>query len=289
MKSDRIESSLQPRVWSFNRNADSTARQLVYLTDGAGEAEAGAARLPIVAPALAWLGDLQPGRLRIEAGGTGYRASMTGPMVVAAIGDQADSPGLRQIVDRSFVLSLSGQERQAQVLERCLQGALQELGAPLEASPLMLSALLRILLVSMLRVAGGEGPALPGSGDRSSLLQRFRQLVEMNFRSHWPIGRYAEALGVSADRLHAICTTGLGKTPKALVSERLANEAALRLGRSSLTIQQLGHALGFNDPAHFSVFFKRMTGMPPGRYRRLALGARTEGPNAPAPRFADWP
>lgn len=289
MKAERIESGLQPRVWSFNRSADSTARQIVLLTDGAGEAEAGATRLSVSAPALVWLGDLQPGRLRVEAGGTGYRAWAADAMVVAAIGDQADSPGLHHLVDRSFVLSLSGQERQASVLERCMQGALQELGAPLEGSPLVLSALLRIVLVSILRVSGGEETALPGAGGRSSLLQRFRQLVEMNFRSHWPIARYADALGISADRLHAVCTTGIGKTPKALVSERLAHEAALRLGRSSLTIQQLGHALGFNDPAHFSAFFKRMTGMPPGRYRRIAAGARTGGQNAPAVRFADWP
>jgi AraC family transcriptional regulator, transcriptional activator of pobA len=149
--------------------------------------------------------------------------------------------------------------------------------------------LLRIVLVVMLRLSVGSELILPGAGEKAGILQRFRQLVEMNFRNHWTIGQYADALGISTDRLHAVCTSGIGKPPKALVSERLAHEAVQRMERSSITIQQLGHSLGFNDPAHFSSFFKRMTGMPPGRYRELLARSRTEGQNAPPKRFADWP
>lgn len=289
LRAERIESSLQPRIWSFNRSADAVARQFILLTDGSGDAETSRTRFSIAAPAVVWLGDMQAGRLRVEAGATGYRAWASEPTIVSAIGDQADSPGLAQLVDRSFVLSLSEQDQQASALERCMRGVMQELHTPLDASPLMLTALLRIMLVSILRVSGGLQDAMASAGDRSGLLRRFRQLVEMNFRSHWTVGRYAETLGITPDRLHALCTSGTGKSPKALISERLANEAALRLGRSPLTIEQLGHALGFNDPAHFSTFFKRMTGMPPGRYRRLAISSRMDGQNAPAPRFADWP
>lgn len=289
MRAERIESSLHPRSWSFNRQAENAARQLVLLTDGAGEAEAGETRLAIAAPAAVWVGDGKPGRLRVDAGATGYRCWAPDTMVTAAIGDQPESMGLRHLSDRNFVLTLAGVEDQAGVLERCCNGVLNELRQPLDGSMLVLSALLRIMLVAMLRVAGGAQAAPPASGERSGLLQRFRQLVEMNFRSHWTVARYADALGISTDRLHAICTSGIGKSPKALISERLAHEAALRLERSSLTIEQLGHVLGFNDPAHFSSFFRRMTGMPPGRYRKAVAGSQQEGANAPTPGFADWP
>lgn len=289
MKAERIDSSLHPRSWAFNRQADSLSRQFVLLTDGAGEADAGT-RHAIAGPAVLWLGDMSPGRLRLEAGATGYRCSISDAMVIAAIGDQAESVGLAYLADRSFVLSLSGLEERQALLERCFNGILAEVRQPLEGSPLFLSGLLRLMLVTIIRItAGSEGIAPPGIGERSGLLQRFRQLVEMNFRSHWTIARYADALGITPDRLHAICTAGIGKSPKALVSERLAHEAALRLERSSLTIQQLGHALGFNDPAHFSTFFRRMTGMAPGRYRKAAAASRLEGRNAPTPNFADWP
>ncbi len=283
-----IDCGLHARSWSFNGATGGVARQLVLMTDGGGEAEAGGQRLAIAAPALLWLGDMKPGRLRLEAGATGLRAQIGDDTLVDAIGDEAQSVALRYLVDRDFTLSLADHPEALGLIERCLSAVIAERQQPREASALLLSALLRIVLVSMLRVSGGR-ESLPGVGERMSLLQRFRQLVEMNFRNHWPVARYAAALGVSPDRLHAICTDGVGKSPKALVSERLAREAMLRLERSSLTIQQLGHSLGFSDPAHFSSFFRKMTGTPPGRYRRAVIDARTDRPALHAPSFAEWP
>lgn len=286
---ERIEGGLQPRLWSFNREGQTPSRQLVLLSDGNGEAEVDGDRHAISGPAVMWLGSLRVGRLRIDAGAAGYRAWIENQMIVAAIGDQAESATLGYLVERDFELSLAGHADQASLIERCIAGVHAELRQPQQGSPLLISALVRIILVALLRVSGGERPPPPASGERSALLQRFRQLVEMNFRSHWTIAQYAEALRISPDRLHAICTTGIGKSPKALVSERLAHEAATRLERSALTIEQLGNALGFGDPAHFSNFFRRMTGMAPGRYRKLVSTARAEAATVPAARFADWP
>lgn len=288
MRVERIDSSLHPRFWSFNRRPAEGERQVVLLQDGSGEAEAGT-RHVVAAPALLWLGDLKPGRLRTQAGATGFRGTISNDLIIAAIGDLPESVDLRYLVDKDFVLSLAGAPEQIGVLERCFNAVYLENQQPREASPLLLSALLRIVMVTMLRLSSGSELMLPGVGEKAGLLQRFRQLVEMNFRAHWTIVQYAEALGISADRLHAICTTGIGKPPKALVSERLAQEAVQRMERSSITIQQLGHSLGFNDPAHFSSFFKRMTGMAPSRYRELMAKSRADGQSPQQKRFADWP
>ena len=289
MRTERLDSSLHPRISSFNRDPDGLARQLVLLTDGLGEAETGGERFAIVAPAIMWLGSRQPGRLRTEAGATGYRSWLSEEIVIAAIGDQPESVSLRYLADRDFVLSLAGRSEQALIAERCFNGMLAELRQGQDGAGLALSALLRIVLVSLLRVSAGGGLALPAIGEKFNLLQRFRRLVEMNFRSHWTVGQYADALGISPDRLHAICTRGIGKSPKALISERLAQEAAIRLERSSLTIQQLGHALGFSEPAHFSHFFRKMMGMPPASYRKALADSRAGIANAPPRNFADWP
>jgi AraC family transcriptional activator of pobA len=289
MDVDAIDCGLHARFWSFNSDAGDAGRQLVFVSDGSGEAETGEQRFMIAAPALLWLGDLRPGRLRMDAGATGLRARMSDRTVVDAIGDDDESSALRYLVDRDFSLSLADHPESAGAIERCLNAVAVERRQPREASGLFLSALLRLVLVSILRVSAGQQSGFPGQGESMTLLRRFRQLVEINFRNHWPVARYADALGVTPDRLHAICTTGVGKSPKALLSERLAHEAMLRLERSGLTIQQLGHSLGFSDPAHFSNFFRKMRGMSPGRYRRSALDARAEGRKPAEARFADWP
>ncbi|MBX3578731.1 MAG: helix-turn-helix domain-containing protein [Rhizobiaceae bacterium] len=289
MRAERIESGLQARAWSFNREADHPVRHFVLLTDGIGGCETEGTRLDLAAPTILWLGGMKRGRLRIEAGATGFRGEAGDEMISAAVGEQPESAGLQTLANRDFVLSLAGHGDQAALAERCLTRIVEELRLGQDGAALAISGLLRILLVVLLRVSGGSVMDRAGGGERTGVLQRFRRLVEMNFRSHWSVAQYAEALGISADRLHAICTTGVGRSPKALISERLAQEAAVRLQRSSLTIQQLGHTLGFNDPAHFSHFFRRMMGVSPAAYRRAAPDAPTAGSTAPSRTFADWP
>ena len=106
---------------------------------------------------------------------------------------------------------------------------------------------------------------------------RFRQLVEERFREHWPVLRYAEALGVSPDRLHAVCTRVLARSPRVLIQQRILHEAVTRLERSAISIKQLAFVLGFKDTAYFNRFFRRQLGMPPGpvspRHRTARRGA----------------
>ncbi len=285
---ERIEPSLYPRTWSLNREPDKQVRQLLLLTDGAGEAEVGETRLSVEAPAVAWLVDGAQGRLRVEAGATGFRASIPAALAQAAAGDEAGSSEIASLQARSFVLSLAGQLEQASTIERCLAAMQGEVQGGQAGAQLMLSGLLRIVMVLALRISGGMPLATAPAGEGASVLVRFRQLVEINFRNRWPIARYAETLGVTPDRLHSLCTAGTGKPPKVLVSERMAQEAALRLEQSTVTIQRLAHSLGFGDQAHFSNFFRRMTGLSPNAYRSLRQQA--------APReaetlvsFAEWP
>lgn len=288
MDVEPIECGLNARQWTYGTAGAERSRQFFLLTDGHGEVDAAAQHHALTAPALAWIGRADSSRLRMEAGAIGFRANVGDPVLVDAIGDSPESAALRHLIDRDFALSLSGYGEATGILERCLTGIVRERREPQPGSALILSALLRIVLVSMLRIAGGDLEQA-GAGAQVGLLQRFRQLVEMNFRNHWSVARYADALGVTPDRLHAICTQAVGKSPKALISERLASEAVLRLERSTLTIQQLADSLGFNDPAHFSNFFKRVTGTRPGSYRKAALEARRNHRQPPAPSFAEWP
>jgi AraC-like DNA-binding protein len=292
LKLERFEASLHPRIWSFNRAPEQPARQIALLTDGAGEAETGDRRLALEAPAFLWLADPAAGRLRVEAGATGFRGSVPDALSAAAVGEEAESAGVAALAARSFVLSLAGHGEQAAMLERCLALMNVELRAPQTGTPLMLSALLRVVLVAALRVSGGELVGEPAAGQAAGpaeeVLVRFRQLVEINFRNRWTVARYADALGVTPDRLHSLCAAGTGKPPKVLVSERLAQEAALRLEQSAISVQRLAHLLGFGDQAHFSNFFRRMTGMAPSRYRKVRSRAQLQDARPPV-NFAEWP
>ena len=92
-------------------------------------------------------------------------------------------------------------------------------------------------------------------------------------------------LGVTRAHLHEACVRAHGRAPQQLVHERLNVEARMRLRETALTIEQVAYSLGFRDPAYFSRFFTRRSGMSPGAYRKAV---RADPPQE-ATSFAAWP
>ena len=289
MHIQRVESSLSARTISLARREEGATRVLVLLSDGSATLESGSNEHMLIAPMLFWLAQPRQCRLRLRAGSTGQIAEIPDDTLARAVGDFAESAALMFMVDRDLGLSLGEPDGAMARISDGLGAVLEELGKPQSGLAMVIVAHLRIILVQMMRSAGLDEAIGHGRGEDAHLLQRFRQLVEGHFREHWAVARYAEALGITHDRLHAICTRQLGRAPKALIAERLAREAAMALERSSLSIEQLSNALGFRDPAHFSHFHKRMTGLAPGRFRKM-MGAATPDEEAfSLPNFADWP
>ena len=101
-----------------------------------------------------------------------------------------------------------------------------------------------------------------------ALLTRFLLLVEQHFLAHWPLERYASHLGLSTPRLNRLVRAERGRSALELVHERLTREACRRLLFIAAPAANLAAELGFEDPAYFSRFFKRRTGMSPHRYRQ---------------------
>ncbi len=282
----RLDSSLHQKVVRMG-SPGGGGRSLVHLSDGAARLDHAGEIRELKAPCLFWLSAPAGQRMVAEAGSTGTVAQIADEFVTRAAGDFAETPRLHIMIDLDHQLSLSVPENRR--MTSSLGAIRQELDAPQPGSDMLIVAHLRVILVAMLRLVGPDSALLGGAGSRQQLLQRFRHLVEVNFRGQWPVGRYAELLGISHDRLHDLCRRELGKTPKALIAERLAREAGLGLERSSVTIKQLSHTLGFRDLAHFSHFFKRMTGMPPGAFRRMMAKAAPEQDTVSPANFADWP
>ena len=99
------------------------------------------------------------------------------------------------------------------------------------------------------------------------MLRQFRQLVDQHFRSHWTLGRYSEAMGMTTTTLGRVCREEAGVAPSAIISERIVREAQRQLAYTSLDIQQVARDLGFTDTAYFSRFFRKQAGLKPSEFR----------------------
>ncbi len=74
---------------------------------------------------------------------------------------------------------------------------------------------------------------------------------------------FADQLAVHVNHLNRALKEVTGKTTTRLLAERLVQEARALLQHTDWPVNLIGYCLGFEEPAHFSHFFKKNTGFPP--------------------------
>ncbi|OAF14762.1 helix-turn-helix domain-containing protein [Bradyrhizobium neotropicale] len=138
-----------------------------------------------------------------------------------------------------------------------------------------IKAYLQLLAVTVRRLLEQERARPVSTARDADTVMRFRELVERHYRNHPPLDFYARKLGVTAARLNACCRATTGKSSLALINDRLLTEAKRNLLYSDMTVNEIGAALGYADPAYFNRFFSRNVGLSPGRFRERLLPGQT--------------
>lgn len=98
-------------------------------------------------------------------------------------------------------------------------------------------------------------------------LTAFRALVEAAPSIRLGVAEAARRLGVSERHLSRLCREGAGTAPQEVIHTAVLREACRLLAYTRLQVAEVGHRLGFDDPAYFSRFFQRGTGASPRAYR----------------------
>lgn len=153
--------------------------------------------------------------------------------------------------------------REATWLRRRLDDMLGELRHLRSDSSDLLRAVLYEILVRLNRLVGGDRAHLPSV----RLVLRFRALLEQHLHHTHRVTDYARRLGVTPGHLNDLSQRHLGQSAGGVIRARVVAEARRRLLHSSETIAAVAEALGFADPAYFSRFFRRETGVSPASFR----------------------
>ena len=131
-------------------------------------------------------------------------------------------------------------------------------------------ALGQYFFIHLSRLLLSHEPANATRQERSEDLRLFLQfcdLVEARFREHLTLSEYAQQLAVTEARLNDICRRMADRPSKEIVHERLLQEARRMLRFSAVPVTEISYQLGFADPAYFSRFFTKRTGLPPSQFR----------------------
>lgn len=78
---------------------------------------------------------------------------------------------------------------------------------------------------------------------------------------------FAKVLGIHINHLNKVLKETAGKSTTEIVSGRIVEEAKILLKQTHWNVSEIAYALGFDEVAHFSNFFKKYTSLSPLKYR----------------------
>ena len=140
--------------------------------------------------------------------------------------------------------------------------------------------LLRSLLISLTHEAQKLKPALGSSTLGSNASERTTQLFHELLERQFPIEllgqrvkldtptAFAGQLNIHVNHLNKALKEITGSTTSSLIAARFMQEAKILLKGTVWPVNDIAWSLGFDEPNHFSAFFKRVVSMTPKQYRQ---------------------
>lgn len=106
-----------------------------------------------------------------------------------------------------------------------------------------------------------------GNSRSEALYNQFLAAVEQYYRHYADVTFYAEQLNVSPRYLGQVTRRVSGRSPKAIIDERIVSEVIAMLTASHCPLKEVAQRLGFSSQAHLSRFFKKRKGVSPTEFQ----------------------
>jgi AraC-like DNA-binding protein len=266
-----------------------TFYEIVQVTAGSGTHVVDLARRPVRPPHLAVI---RPGQVHHWEDGR----DLDGTLVLFTDDFLVDHPGdrevLRRLGERCWFTPDAGEHAR---LRRLMAELVAEHRQRAPGYESVLRSLLHVLVVRVARLparaeaaprarlSAREAAPAPG-GRQSALAEDFTRLIGRSDAAWWTVRECAAELGVTPGYLTQAVRAATGRSPGRLLIEARAYRAQQLLAHTELTVRQVAARTGFADPAYFSRFFRRETGISPGAFRKhhSRHHQSLEGPRPPA-------
>ena len=107
-----------------------------------------------------------------------------------------------------------------------------------------------------------------GNSRSDELYNQFLDAVEHYYNRYADVAFYAEQLNVSPRYLGQVTRQITGRSPKAIIDERIASEIETIITTTNKPLKDVARWLGFSSQAHLSRFFKKRRGVSPTEYQK---------------------
>ena len=133
----------------------------------------------------------------------------------------------------------------------------------------MLKMLLKRLIIIGTRLAKEQYVKdQPAEPDQFDIVRKYNLLVDRNFKTHHQVQFYANELRRSPKTLSNLFAQYHHKLPLQIIHDRIIDEAKKIFFYTDKSAKEIAWELGFEDAAHFSRFFKNITGQNISAYKK---------------------
>jgi AraC family transcriptional regulator, transcriptional activator of pobA len=122
------------------------------------------------------------------------------------------------------------------------------------------------LLITCDRLFAEAGHDLPEK-DKCDIIDRFDELIRRHYAAERSVAFYARALHVHPNHLNAVVKKNTGLTAKSTIMGYVLSEARHLINSSELTMKEIAHQLGFENPDQLSALFRRHLHVTPKQFK----------------------
>jgi AraC-like DNA-binding protein len=120
---------------------------------------------------------------------------------------------------------------------------------------------LKLFLIACKRIkAENNSQRSPLQNNSSRIVRGFKEFLEKQYKQFHKVNEYAAHLQLTSNYLNEVIKTETGLSAKDIIQDRIMLEAKRLATYSELSLKEIAYELGFDDPAHFSKYFKNITG-----------------------------
>lgn len=123
----------------------------------------------------------------------------------------------------------------------------------------LLMGLFKIFLIYLARQSNNIGKPVAQTRN-TDLVKKFFSIVDKKYSTHKKVTEYAEHLAVTPNYLNEIVKKVSGFPASYHIQQRIVLEAKRHATYSDSSMKEIAYHLGFDDIAHFSKFFKNVSG-----------------------------
>ena len=254
--------------WEIEPHRHEAFFQILHIRSGSGVARFEAAEVAIRPPCIITVPPLAVHGYRFSRNIQGTVITIVEKYLDAIL---AGAPQLQSRLALPQQHCFRSRSAEAVRVDRLFGNIVREFGgnAPWRSAAIHASIAMALILAA--RAQAALDPAATAPANRKMLhLQRFRALLDRDYRAHKPVASYAGELGITPTQLNRVCRELLGKSALGAINARLMLEAERDLVYTFIGVKEIALSLGFSDAGYFSRFFAKQRHCTPTQFRAKA-------------------